>query len=113
MSRRRPAPFATRSAQRPGHQLTLLEGGDALFPALVTAIDAARRVVHLETYIFHFAGAALNVADALERAALRGVQVRLVVDGVGTPSVPLEWQERFARAGVRWRIYAPWAAWVC
>lgn len=107
MSRRRPAPFATRSAQRPGHQLTLLEGGDALFPALVTAIDAARRVVHLETYIFHFAGAALNVADALERAALRGVQVRLVVDGVGTPSVPLEWQERFARAGVRWRIYAP------
>ena len=44
MSRRRPAPFATRSAQRPGHQLTLLEGGDALFPALVTAIDAARPV---------------------------------------------------------------------
>ena len=29
---------------RPGHQLLLLEGGEALFPALVEAMDAARRV---------------------------------------------------------------------
>ncbi len=92
---------------RPGHQLLLLEGGEALFPALVEAMDAARRVVHLETYIFHFAGSALSVAEALERAARRGVLVRLVVDGVGTPRVPLEWQQRFNQAGVRWRVYAP------
>lgn len=92
---------------RPGHQLLLLEGGDALFPALVEAMDAARRVVHLETYIFEFAGSALSVAEALERAARRGVLVRLVVDGVGTPRVPEEWQRRFAAAGVRWRVYAP------
>lgn len=92
---------------RPGHQLLLLEGGEALFPALVEAMDAARRVVHLETYIFHFAGSALSVAEALERAARRGVLVRLVVDGVGTPRVPPEWQQRFNQAGVRWRVYAP------
>ena len=79
----------------------------ALFPALVEAMDAARHVVHLETYIFEFAGSALSVAEALERAALRGVLVRLVVDGVGTPHIPVEWQQRFARAGVRWRVYAP------
>ena len=70
-------------------------------------MDAARQLVHLETYIFEFAGAALGVARALERAALRGVQVRLVVDGVGTPVVPPEWQHRFDAAGVKWRIYAP------
>jgi cardiolipin synthase A/B len=92
---------------RPGHQLLLLEGGGALFPALVEAMDAARRVVHLETYIFHFAGSALSVAEAMERAARRGVLVRLVVDGVGTPRVPPEWQQRFNQAGVRWRVYAP------
>ena len=92
---------------RPGHQLLLLEGGDALFPALVEAMDAARRVVHLETYIFEFAGSALSVAEAMERAARRGVLVRLVVDGVGTPRVPPEWQQRFAASGVRWRVYAP------
>ena len=94
-------------SMRNGHQLLLLQGGVDLFPALVEAMDAARRVVHLETYIFEFAGSALSVAQALERAAQRGVQVRLVVDGVGTPRVPVEWQRRFDAAGVKWRVYAP------
>ncbi len=76
------------SGLRSGHQLLLLQGGQDLFPALVEAMDAARSVVHLETYIFEFAGSALSVAHALERAAQRGVHVRLVVDGVGTPRVP-------------------------
>ena len=96
-----------RGQLRGGHQLLLLEGGAAFFPALVEAMDEARSVVHLETYIFEFAGTALSVAQALERAAQRGVRVRLVVDGVGTPHVPVEWQRRFAAAGVRWRVYAP------
>jgi len=90
-----------------GHQLVLLQNGSALFPALVEAMDAARSVVHLETYIFEFAGSALSVAEALERAASRGVAVRLVIDGVGTPRMPAEWVQRFAKAGVRWRVYAP------
>ena len=94
-------------SMRAGHQLLLLEGGVALFPALVAAMDMARLVVHLETYIFEFAGEALTVAEALERAARRGVRVRLVIDGIGTPRVPVEWQQRFAQAGVRWRVYAP------
>ena len=94
-------------AMKGGHQLLLLQNGSALFPALVEAMDAARSVVHLETYIFEFAGSALSVAEALERAALRGVEVRLVIDGVGTPRMPAEWAQRFAKAGVRWRVYAP------
>lgn len=90
-----------------GHQLLLLQGGAELFPALVDAVDAARQLVQLETYIFEFAGSALSVAEALERAAHRGVQVRLVLDGVGTPRVPPAWQQRFNDAGVQWDIYAP------
>ncbi len=92
---------------RSGHGLRLLEGGEELFPALVRAMDRARQLVHLETYIFEFANSALQVAQALERAALRGVTVRLVVDGIGTPSLPAEWAQRLTRAGVQWRIYAP------
>jgi len=92
---------------RAGHQLLLLRGGDELFPALIEAMDAARQVVHLETYIFEFAGSALGVAEALERAARRGLAVRLVVDGVGTPGLPAEWRRRFYAAGVRWHVYAP------
>lgn len=107
MARRRQTAFSTRTHLVDGHQLVLLEGGAELFPELVVAMDAARRVVHLETYIFEFAGSALMVAEALERAARRGVLVRLVIDGVGTPRIPVEWSKRFAAAGVSWRIYAP------
>jgi cardiolipin synthase A/B len=107
MSRHRQAAFSTRTQQLDGHQLVLLEGGGELFPALVDAMDVARRVVHLETYIFEFKGMALEVACALERAARRGVTVRLVVDGVGTPHIPGEWIQRFEAAGVKWHVYAP------
>jgi cardiolipin synthase len=92
---------------RGGHRLQLLQGADELFPALVAAMDAARRSVHLETYIFCFASGALAVAEAMVRAARRGVHVRLVVDGVGTPEVPDDWRQRFAEAGVYWRVYSP------
>jgi cardiolipin synthase len=74
---------------------------------MAAAIDAAQHRVRLETYIFEFAGDALQVAEALERAATRGVLVQLVIDGVGSPHMPADWQARFARAGVRWRHYQP------
>ncbi|MDQ2735546.1 MAG: cardiolipin synthase ClsB, partial [Pseudomonadota bacterium] len=73
------AATATRALQ-PGHRIELLKGGEALFAALIAAIDSARAEVLVETYIFEFAGAALGVAEALERAAVRGVAVRVVID---------------------------------
>lgn len=91
---------------RPGHHLQLLEGSLAFFPALVAAIDAARAEVLLETYIFDFTGSAAEVAYALERAARRGAQVRVVVDGFGTPPLPPAWQLRFEEAGVQWLVYS-------
>src|SRR5688572_11993651 len=91
---------------RPGHHLQLLEGSRELFPALVTAIDAARAEVLLETYIFDFTGSAADVAYALERAARRGVLVRVVVDGYGTPELPPAWETRLELAGVQWAVYS-------
>src|SRR5690349_23349889 len=92
---------------RSGHALDLLEGSADFFPALVTAIDGASREVWLETYIFDFTGGSAEVAWALERAARRGVDVRVVADGFGTPAVPPEWRLRLIGAGVQWRTYAP------
>jgi cardiolipin synthase len=91
---------------RPGHHLQLLEGSREFFPALVAAVDAARAEVLLETYIFDFTGSAAEVAYALERAARRGVLVRVVVDGYGTPEVPEAWQDRLDQAGVQWLVYS-------
>jgi cardiolipin synthase len=101
---------ATRSL-RPGHALKLLKGGAMLFAALVEAIDGARAEVMVETYIFEFVGATVAVAEALERAAARGVTVRVVVDGIGTGELPAEWRRRWLAAGVRWRVYNPARGW--
>ena len=90
-----------------GQHVQLLQGALELFPALIQAMDAARADIQLETYIFDFTGAGASVAEALERAARRGVRARLVVDGVGTGRLPPVWHQRFQAAGVQCQVYSP------
>lgn len=90
-----------------GHSVQLLVGGAQFFPALVNALDGARQEVHLETYILHDDATGALVVAALERAALRGVAVRLVFDGIGTPLLPPAWQQRLHRSGAQWQQFSP------
>jgi cardiolipin synthase A/B len=90
-----------------GHVVDLLQGDGSYFDALIEAIDDSRFELWLETYIFHKDATGQRVADALARAASRGVQVRLTVDGVGTPRIDDEWQKSFDHSGVVWRIFLP------
>ena len=92
---------------RGGHDLQLLEGSREFFPAIVTAIDAAQAEVLLETYIFDFSAGGADVAYALERAARRGVAVRVLVDDAGTGKPPAGWLHRFDLAGVQWLNFSP------
>jgi len=106
-----PRRAADERALRPGHSLDLLRGGAAFFAALSAAIDAARAEVLVESYIFEFRGAPADIAAALERAAARGIKVRVVVDGIGTDPIPAEWQARWQAAGVQWRVFNPARGW--
>ena len=94
-------------ALRGDHRVRLLQGGREFFPALIRAIQDSVHEVRLETYIFHFDASGEQVALALEQAAQRGVHVYLVVDGVGTSTLPSQWAQRFDAAGVQWRIFLP------
>jgi cardiolipin synthase len=98
------------SPLRKSEALQLLQGGQALFPALIKAFDGAATWIQLETYIFDFHGDGADVADALVRAAGRGVTVQVLVDGIGTDPLPAGWQKKFAEAGVQWCVYSPLAA---
>jgi cardiolipin synthase len=90
-----------------GHRLQLLEGTRQFFPALIAAMDAAQHEIHFETYIFDFTNTGADVAEALERAARRGVRTRVAVDGLGTGTAPAAWANRLQSAGVQWRVYSP------
>ena len=102
---------ADNRALQPGHRVQLLKGGAAYFEALIADFDRARVEVLFETYIFEFEGASIPVAEALERAAQRGVTVKVVVDGIGTGDIPADWQVRWNAAGLQWSVFNPARGW--
>ena len=73
----------TLSALEAGNRISPLINGDAAYPEMLAAIDGARRSVALSTYIFDNDFAGQLFIDALQRAHRRGVQVRVLIDGVG------------------------------
>ena len=92
---------------RPGHTLQLLEGGRQLFEAMVKAMDQAQSFVWVETYILQASNDVLQVLEALERAAQRGLDVRLLVDAVGTPKPDPFWVQRLEQSGVHVQVFRP------
>lgn len=91
----------------PGNRITLYKNGASLFPAMIAAIDAAANNVRIETYIFEDDVSGRMIADALSRAAHRGVAVRLLVDGFGTVNVPEPFFDGMQAAGVKLLVYRP------
>jgi cardiolipin synthase len=68
----------------PRNQIQLLENASHCFAAIRADIDASRKSCDLLFYIWAAGGRVDDIADALKRAALRGVQCRLLVDSLGS-----------------------------
>ncbi len=66
-----------------GNSVTPLVDGDASYPAMIAAIESAHHSVALATYIFDRGVVADQFVAALAAAVARGVEVRVLVDGVG------------------------------
>jgi cardiolipin synthase len=102
---------SSRKQENPPRQiaenLRLFEGARAYFPALIEAIEGAVSSVQMETYLFNVFGTGADVGNALVRAAQRGVTVQVLVDGIGTEPLPLEWREKMRAANVQWCVYSP------
>lgn len=98
-----------------GNEVTLLTGGDALFPAMAQAIAHATHEVTLATYIFYNDTAAHGIAHALIAAAQRKVRVRVVVDGFGSKDTLPTLQQWFDGTGVALVVFRPlhgWRSWL-
>jgi cardiolipin synthase len=67
-----------------GNKIEPLVNGDAAFPAMLAAIDAAKKSVTLVSYIFDNDASGKQFIAALEHAMQRGVAVRVLVDAAGT-----------------------------
>jgi cardiolipin synthase len=67
-----------------GNSARLMEDSNAAIASLVADIDAAQEHVHVLFYIWLTDGNGRCVADALTRAAARGVTCRAMVDNLGS-----------------------------
>jgi cardiolipin synthase len=67
-----------------GNKIEPLVNGDAAFPAMLAAIESAKKSVTLCTYIFDNDASGKQFVSALERAVHRGVAVRVLIDSAGT-----------------------------
>ncbi len=94
-----------------GHDLALLQGGDALFPAMQAAIDLAAHDVWLASYIVHTDAASDAIVQALLRADRRGVRVRVVVDGFGAREALPWWRARLQGSRVALAVFRPIDRW--
>ncbi len=88
-----------------GNCITLLHNGAEYFPALEAAIDGAQQEVHLETYIFEHDITGIRIAEALQRAARRGVATYLLLDGFGSQDLPQKVIHEMLDAGVQILIF--------
>ena len=90
-----------------GNRLSLLESGREYFPALEEACDEAEREIHVETYIYEDDATGQRIAQALARAARRGLAVHLLVDGFGSKRLDRAFMENLQSAGVKVLVYRP------
>lgn len=82
------------------NHITLLQNGDAYFPALEDALGQATREIFLESYIFKNDHTGRCIAEALKRASLRGVKTHVLIDGFGSRTLPDEMIDYFESAGI-------------
>ncbi|MEX0676896.1 MAG: phospholipase D-like domain-containing protein [Pirellulales bacterium] len=88
-----------------GHEMRLFAESPPLIDAMLADIRAAGSRVWMESYIFADDTAGRAVADALAERAQAGLDVRLMVDGFGSFSLPAALLNRLRDAGVQVHVF--------
>lgn len=83
-----------------GNNVELLSNYEDVIDRMVVDIDHAERTVHLLFYIFADDRTGLRVIEALERAVLRGVTCRVLIDAIGSRQWRHQVTRLLTRAGV-------------
>jgi cardiolipin synthase A/B len=92
---------------RSGGTAQLLNNGVQFFPAMLEAIRRARKTVNFTAYIWEPGSVSDEFFAALTERARAGVQVRLLLDGMGGRSAPREGIAALRAAGGRVERFRP------
>jgi cardiolipin synthase len=84
-----------------------LTTGDAAFAAMLEAMDRARTSLRLEMYIYEAGPIGDQFRQALIQARQRGVSVHVLIDALGSQSLPTEYWTTLVAAGAVVRRFNP------
>ncbi|MBI5721165.1 MAG: cardiolipin synthase ClsB [Burkholderiales bacterium] len=98
-----------KSRWKGGNRALLLENGEAYYPAVFSAIGAARHEVIVETFIVYEDKVGRELQRVLIDAARRGVRVDVMVDGYGSAGLSAAFRNALVDAGVFLRTFDPQA----
>ena len=104
------ATLVARVTERPlldRNAIAPLAGGDEAYPAMLEAIETAQRSIGIASYIFDNDPTGREFADALGRAVARGVEVRVLIDGIGSTYSFPAMTGLLAARGVRTERFLP------
>jgi cardiolipin synthase len=90
-----------------GNAFEFLRNYEGSIDRLIADIDTAKRHIHLLTYIYRTDRIGRKVADALKRAAKRGVVCRVLLDAVGSRVALKQFGPELREAGVEVRSMLP------
>ncbi len=96
----------SRNIYIPGHQLKLLHSGEEYFLELASVIDSAKKLLHLQVYIFDEDTTGKKIIEALQAAAKRGVSIYVMVDAFGS-DLSRKCVQEFKNNGIRFRYFSP------
>jgi len=69
--------------QSQGNDIQIMEGVDQIHRSMISAINNAKNTIALSTYIFRRNDLGKSITNALVKADERGVDVKVLLDGVG------------------------------
>ncbi|MEO5754219.1 MAG: phospholipase D-like domain-containing protein [Chthoniobacterales bacterium] len=95
-----------------GNKIEILQDGDAYFPAMLASIRGAKKSVNFQAYIVYSDKTGWEFRDALIERAQAGVEVRVLLDGVGSGwSLDNSDVKKMKEAGCKFAYYHPLLSW--
>lgn len=95
-----------------GNRIAPLIGGDEAYPSMLEAIASAENTIALSSYIFDCDSVGRQFADALGQARARGVEVRVLIDAVGShysrPTIHQSLRDNDVTYALFMRTRMPW-----
>jgi cardiolipin synthase len=91
----------------PSNRVTTLINGEQIFPAMLSAVQAARKSICLETYIYWSGEVGRQFSEALAERASTGVKVHVIIDWIGSRRIDSALLDRMRDAGVEVERYNP------